>query len=170
MSGRAADGLPRDDFQNLSDESLALHYKKYGRDGEVCLPSPAHDSTDSPRPRLYFRFKFKATMKQNVRYAVEEVLEKSSGTLFDTLSYTSCQCPGGAPPATCKHVATACHGLDEYTRTGVFRGCTSSTSASPAIQCHHIHAFDGILLQKFCHHDFYMGIALSGDAFLSFAV
>ena len=128
MSGRAADGLPRDDFRNLSDESFALYYKKYGRDGEVCLPSPAHDPTDSPRPRLYFRFKFKATMKQNVRYAVEVVLEKSSGTLFDTLSYTSCQCPGGAPPATCKHVAAACYGLEEYTRTGVFRGCTSSTS------------------------------------------
>ena len=38
---------------------------------------------------------------------------------------------------------------------------------SPAMQCHHIHAFGGILLQKFCHHDFYMGISLSGDAFLS---
>ena len=45
-----------------------------------------------------------------------------------------------------------------------------NTSTSPALQCHHIHAFDGILLQKFCHHDFYMGISLSGDALLSFAV
>ena len=42
--------------------------------------------------------------------------------------------------------------------------------SSPAMQCHHIHAFDGILLQKFCHHDFYMGISFSGDALLSFAV
>ena len=37
------------------------------------------------------------------------------------------------------------------------RGLRFWSQASPAMQCHHIHAFDGILLQKCCHYDFYMG-------------
>ena len=36
VSGRAVDGLQRDDFRNLSGEAFGLYKKKYGREGELC--------------------------------------------------------------------------------------------------------------------------------------
>ena len=92
--------LPTSDYRNLGSESLQLYSRTYAREGAL-LEHYGH---------LLFRCYFRATMKVGVRYRVHLAFARD-GDFFGKLVYSACECVGGAPPATCKHVGGVCHGF-----------------------------------------------------------
>ena len=116
---RAGDGLATSDYRNLGNVSLALYSCGYAREGALI----EHEGL------LLFSCKFRATMKTGVRYDVHLAFQKVNGFYQQLIYSSACQCPGGAPLATCKHVGGVCHGLDDYCKTGKFVEGTSSTSS-----------------------------------------
>ena len=70
-------------------------------------------------------------MKVKERYEIKMMLGTSTvpSGKFDEVCTASCTCKAGrGPKASCKHVAAVCYGLEEFSRRGIFRGVTSSTS------------------------------------------
>ena len=118
LARRSSDGLPQGDCRNLGDELYALYKRGYATNGEVAESDGL----------LHLSFVFRATMNAQT-YTVRVPLDKGKKGTFSHILYCVCTCPGGAKPSTCKHSAGVCNGLVDYSTTGVFVGCTSSTSS-----------------------------------------